>query len=389
MRILYFSRDYTPHDYRFLSALADSEHRVYYMQLERRGHTVEDRALPPQIEQVAWRGGQNPARLKDGLGLLLDLKRVIRQIQPDLIQAGPLQRSALLVALAGFHPLLSMSWGYDLLIDAGRNTAWRWATRYTLGRSDALLGDCDVIRKLAIAHGMPPERIVTFPWGIDLEHFCPGEEALLHGSPINSAISTTGDQPAPFRLLSTRGWEPIYGVETIARAFVQASRQHPELRLVMLGNGSQASLLRHILSVDGTMSERQTLPYENSQIERVLFPGHVSYAELPRYYRSADLYVSASHSDGTSISLLEAMACGIPVLVSDIPGNREWVTPSENGWLFPEGDADALARAILKAIEGRQRLPEMGRAARKLVEQRADWKRNFPKLFAAYDLALR
>ena len=388
MRILYFSRDYTPHDYRFLSALAGSEHCVYYMHLERRGQALEDRALPPQIEQVAWRGGQSPVRLKDGPQLLLDLKRVIHQIQPDLIQAGPLQRSALLVALAGFHPLLSMSWGYDLLIDADRNAAWRWATRYTLGHSDALLGDCDVIRQLAIAHGMAPEHIVTFPWGIDLEHFCPGGEARLSGSPINSSTSIAGDRSMPFSLLSTRGWEPIYGVETIARAFVRASHQFPELRLVMLGNGSQAPLLRHILTVDGTLSEKKTLLDENSQIDRVMFPGHVSYTELPHYYRSADLYVAATHSDGTSISLLEAMACGIPVLVSDIPGNREWVTPGENGWLFPEGDAEALAQAILEAIGQRQSLPEMGRAARRLVEGRADWKMNFPKLFDAYQLAL-
>jgi len=388
MRILYFSRDYTPHDHRFLTALAQSEHQVYYMQLERRGHALEDRALPPQIEQVVWRGGQSPARLKDGPRLLFDLKRVIRQVQPDLIQAGSLQRAAFLVALAGFHPLLSMSWGYDLLLDAERNAAWRWATRYTLRHSDALLGDCDTIRQLAIAHGMPGDCIVTFPWGIDLEHFCPGADDKPLYPHIDGSSIEAGNQPPPFTLLSTRGWEPIYGTETIARAFVQASPQRSELRLVMLGNGSQAPLFRQILAGDGRIVERQTAPFEPGQFDRVLLPGHVSYTELPRYYHSADLYVAATHSDGTSISLLEAMACGRPVLVSDIPGNREWVTPGENGWLFPEGDADALAQAILKAVEERERLPEMGRAARRLAEQRADWKKNFPQLFDAYQLAL-
>jgi glycosyltransferase involved in cell wall biosynthesis len=122
----------------------------------------------------------------------------------------------------------------------------------------------------------------------------------------------------------------------------------------------------------------------------------VKFAKLPRYYQMADLYVSASHSDGSSISLLEAMACGSPVLVSDIPGNREWVPPlppggiegGQVGWLFPDGDADALAQAILHAVEQRHHLPEMGRRARALAEQRADWKQNFPRLFKAYELAL-
>ena len=357
MRIIYFTRDYTPHDHRFLSKLAQTDHQVFYLQLERRGHALEDRPLPPQIEQIRWAGGRAPVSWRDGLRLLPDLKRVIRQVKPDLIQAGPLQRSAFLVALSGFRPLLSMSWGYDLLVDAGRNPLWRWATRFTLKRSAVMLGDCQTIRNLAVAHGMPDERIVTFPWGIDLNYFTPRSSANPLGDQYGRPY--TNLQPTTFTLLSTRGWEPIYGVEVIARAFVLAARQRPELRLVMLGNGSQAALLRQIFLSGGVS-------------ERVTFPGQVGQDELPRYFHMADLYVSATHSDGTSISLLEAMACGLPALISDIPGNREWVQPGENGWLFPEGDENALAGAILRAVDGRERLEEMGCTARRVAEQRAD-----------------
>ena len=363
MRVLYFSRDYTTHDHRFLSALAKTEHQVYYLQLERRGHSLEDRPLPAQVERVPWAGGQRPVDWHDGPRLLTDLKRVIHQVKPDLVQAGPLQRSAFLVALSGFRPLISMSWGYDLLFDARRNALWRWATRYTLRRSAVMVGDCETIRRLAVAYGMPDERIVTFPWGIDLRHFSPHP-------------STFADQPSTFKLLSARGWEPIYGVDVIARAFVLAARQCPELCLVMLGNGSQANQLRQVFLQGGVE-------------ERVIYSGHVSYDDLPHYYRMADLYLSASHSDGTSISLLEAMACGRPALVSDISGNCEWVQSGVNGWLFPDGDEQALAEAILRAVEARQRLPEMGRAARSIAEQRADWERNFKELLKAYELALK
>jgi glycosyltransferase involved in cell wall biosynthesis len=160
----------------------------------------------------------------------------------------------------------------------------------------------------------------------------------------------------------------------IAKAFVLAAHQRPELHLVMLGNGSQAQELRQIFTQGGVL-------------DRVHFPGQVGQADLPRYYRSTDLYVSASHSDGTSISLLEALASGRPALVSDIPGNREWVTPGENGWWFPDGDEKALAGAILEAVAQRQRLPEMGCAARQVAEQRADWEKNFQVLLKAYELA--
>jgi glycosyltransferase involved in cell wall biosynthesis len=143
----------------------------------------------------------------------------------------------------------------------------------------------------------------------------------------------------------------------------------------MLGNGSQATELRQIFTRSGLQ-------------ERVFFPGQVSQVDLPRYYHMADLYISASHSDGSSISLLEAMASGKPVLVSDIPGNREWVNPPENGWLFSNGDENALTQGILNAITNAKELPEMGRKARKVAEARADWRQNFAEMLKVYDRVL-
>lgn len=315
--------------------------------------------MPEGVRQVEWAGGRGRVGFWDGLRLLNDLKRVIREVRPDLIQAGPIQRAAFLTALSGFRPLVSTSWGYDLLNDAQRNALWAWATRFTLARSSAMVGDCNTIRKLAVYYGMPDDRIVTFPWGVDIEHFSPGN----------------GTERGGFSLLSTRGWEPIYGVDLIARAFVRVARLYPEVRLTMLGNGSLAGALRRIFQDGGVL-------------ERVAFPGQVRRADLPRYYRSADLYVSASHSDGSSISLLEAMACGSPALVSDIPGNKEWVEPGVQGWLFPDGDVSGLAQAFNTALDQRSQLPDMGRAARALVERRADWGANFPRLLDAYQLAV-
>jgi glycosyltransferase involved in cell wall biosynthesis len=362
-RILYFSRDYTPHDHRFLAALSQTDHRVFYLRLEKRGHVLESRPLPPEIESIPWAGGTEPARLADGLKLYNSLKRVIDRVKPDLIQAGPLQSAAFLVALSGFQPLVSVSWGYDLLQDARRNRLYGWITRYVLKHSTVMVGDCETIRQTAKDFGMPGERIVTFPWGVDLERFKPQAEAH----------KTRRD--GSFTLLSTRGWEDIYGIDLIAKAFVHLASEFPQLHLVMLANGSRAAFLHKT--------------FENAGVaERVSMPGQVSQQDLPRYYHMADLYISASHSDGTSISLLEALACGCPVILSDIPGNREWVTPGEQGWLFPDGDALALAGRIRQAILDRDRLSQMREAARQLAESRADWRSNFKELLRAYQIAL-
>lgn len=380
MILLYFSRDYTPHDHRFLAALEKTEHEVYYLRLEDRGLGLESRPVPSRVHQVRWAGGSKPFSWAALPRLLWDLKRVLRTVKPDLVQAGPLQTSAFLTALAGFRPLMSVSWGYDLIFDAGKNDLYRFLTRFTLRRSGAMLGDSKVVRDLAVSYGMPAERIVTFPWGVDLKHFCPSpqdpsDECIHPECPQEAGADLSSDTQPPFILLSTRAWEPIYGVELIARAFVEAARQRPELRLIMLGGGSLAPRLREIFLAGGVS-------------ERVSFPGQVSQADLPRYYRSAHLYLSASRSDGSSISLLEALACGLPALVSDIPGNREWITPGEQGWWFPDGDAHALAQGILKAVEARPHLPALGRAARRLAEERADWEKNFQGIFKAYQIAL-
>lgn len=360
-RILYFSRDYTPHDQRFLEALSKTQYEVAYLRLEDRGLMLEDRDLPLNIPQIEWAGGKGVVNFAALPGLIGDLERVIAQWQPDLIHAGSIQTAAYLVALTGFQPLVSMSWGYDLLQEAGRSLELGQATAFTLQRSSVLVGDCQAVRDKAAGYGMPAGRIVTFPWGVDLEKFSPA--------------STKNQDGRVFTVLSTRSWEPLYGVDILAQAFVLAAQTCPQLRLCMLGDGSLAGQLRSIFERGGIT-------------EQVSFPGQVGQNDLPDHYRSADLYVSASHTDGSSVSLLEALACGLPALVSDIPGNREWIEPGLQGWLFPDGDAEALASGIITAFEGRQQLPGMGRAARRLVEARADWNKNFTELLRAYELAL-
>jgi len=378
VRILYFTRDYTPHDHRFLSALACTGNQVFSLRLEQRGPQLEDRPLPPQVQQVVWRGGQRPARRQDGPSLWWDLKRVIRCVQPDLIHAGPVQSSALLAALVGFRPLVTMSWGSDLLRDAGRDWLWRWATGFTLRHTSVLVGDCQAVADRAAGFGFPAARTVLFPWGVDIGHFTPRpapDQEDSHAAPGAPDLRRRLGWQDALVLLSTRSWEPLYGVDVLADAFVQAAARLPELRLIMLGNGSQAARLRQIFT-------------RGEVLDRVFFGGQVSYASLPLYYRSADLYLSASHSDGSSVSLLEALACGVPAIVSDIPGNREWITPGREGWLFPDGQAGALAKAILEAAGDPHRRAEASRSARGLAERRANWEANFPKLLEAYRMAL-
>ena len=173
-------------------------------------------------------------------------------------------------------------------------------------------------------------------------------------------------------IVSARAWEPLYGMSLVAEAFVLASKKEPNLRLLMLGDGSERKRIRSELG---------------SLIASSHLPGQVDHSELPRYLRAADVYVSASRSDGSSVTLLESMAVGLPAIVSDIPSNREWVEEGVNCWTFRDGDPQSLSVAILRACASRQELPTMGRAARRVAEARADWRVNFPCLLEGYEAA--
>ena len=365
MKILYFSKNYTPHDYRFLSSLSKTKHEIFYLKLEANRRQVEDRSVPENVQQILWAGGQREFRWRDLPRLVFDLRRIIKEIKPDLIHAGPIQTCTFIAALSGFRPILAMSWGFDLVRDADLNSWMRWVTRYTLKRSAFFTSDANVSRDKAVAFGMDPDKTVIFPWGTDIEHFVPKtfQRAAL-------SVSKGSNVPT-FTFFCSRSWESNYGVDVLARAFVKVANMNRDVNLILLGGGSQGAKIRQILMNGGVM-------------ERVHFGGQVSQRDLPRWYHMADIYISPSHVDGSSVTLMEALACGMPCLVSDIPGNKEWVEDGVNGWLFRDGDVDDLAEKILSAIKSRRSFKRIGESARKTAEQKADWSKNFGKLLQAY-----
>jgi glycosyltransferase involved in cell wall biosynthesis len=85
---------------------------------------------------------------------------------------------------------------------------------------------------------------------------------------------------------------------------------------------------------------------------------------------------------------MEALACGLPVLVSDIPGNQEWIDQDRNGWIFETGNVENLKNSILEIYKTQYKLPIISQEARKTAEKKANWEDNFQKLLFAYQLVL-
>ena len=361
MRILYFTRDYSPHDERFLSALAQTAHEIFLLRLEPRQPVT----LPAGITEVKFpekmNAGNNPEDNR-----VAELRTILEKVKPDVLHAGPLHGPAYIAAQTGFSPLVSMSWGADILHDGVVSPLDREKIQTTLYNSTVLVDDCQAVTTKAVhGYGYPRTRIYRLPWGVDLEHFSPNGKARLrekHGWQDN------------FVFLSMRSFEPIYGVDITLRAFINAVQQNPHLRMFLFGKGTQEYMLREMTEQAGIK-------------DKVHFGGYLEREDLPDAYNSADVFLSASHCDGSSVSLMEALACGTPAIVSDIPGNLEWVSNGEQGWVFPDGDVETMT-AQMNTASREPDLAEMGARTRSFAQEKADWKKNFKVLLEAYEQAV-
>lgn len=370
MRLLYFSRDYTTHDYRFLSKLGESDLEVFYLRLEDDHIEYENRPIPQGINNIDWQGGIKPTRgIEDWLELLPGYESVLSEIQPDIVHAGPVQSCGYLTALTDFHPFVMASWGSDILIDSDRDEKWRKVTYYSLDRSDMLLCDCQAVRnKTQQLISYSDDQIIQFPWGIDLQKFNKRDG--------NSALREELGWQKNFVILSTRSWEKIYGIDVLLKSFFLSLRQNSNLRLILLGDGSLQPDIKKFIG-------------KHNLNDCILMPGIIPQELLPAYYRASDLYMSCTMSDGTSISLLEALATGLPVSVSDTPGNREWIEPNSNGWLSTSIDPKAFSDSILLAVNlSAADRDQISQKNQQLAIDRANWDKNFDKLLTAYDQLL-
>jgi L-malate glycosyltransferase len=365
VRILYFSDNCSDHNRRFLEKLVSLGNDVYF--LDATQTKVAENWLPRGVQNL--RSKQSVPRNGDPsqfAGFLGEFQSLLRAVQPDVVHAGPVQTCGYVAGLSGFHPLVVMSWGSDILVDADRNEEWKRATEVALREADGFFCDCDTVRESARRYAaIPDTRIAQFPWGLKRGSFSPQ-------GPTESR-ERLGFPPEAFVFISTRSWEPIYDIEALLQAFNLAFRKNDRLRLLLLGNGSLAGRVRRFIA-------------DNKLENIVASTGVIASTQTARWFRAANAYLSCARSDGTSVSLLEAMATGLPVVVTDIPSNREWVTEEQNGWLAATGSPEKFAERLLRVASlSPDELGSISEWNRRLVADRADWDKNFPSLLRLYE----
>jgi glycosyltransferase involved in cell wall biosynthesis len=121
------------------------------------------------------------------------------------------------------------------------------------------------------------------------------------------------------------------------------------------------------------------------QSESVKFIGFVRNDRLPDYLNSVDVYVSTSLSDaGIAASTAEAMACGLPVIVTDVADNRMWVEDGANGFVIPTKNPKLLAERIIHLLKNEDIRRRFGNINRKIIEQRNNYYVEMQKMEGIY-----
>jgi glycosyltransferase involved in cell wall biosynthesis len=288
----------------------------------------------------------------------LQSRRVVRQVEPDILHAHYVSSAGLVARLSGFRPYAVTVHGSDL-IDRSKTWIGRAILRRVLGRAALVNPVAAHMVPILERLGVSRDRILVLPFGIDLDKFPFRPRADLFKDGI--------------RLICTRSLgSPVYDIPTMLRAVAEARRRGVPVTLSLPATGGLAPQMKDLAAQLGIA-------------EAVAFGAGYRNDEVPALLAPHDVYVSASLWDGASISLMETMACGTFPLVSDIAANREWLEHEKNAFLFPTGDWQRLAELIVDLPARREFIRRALDSNRQKVEALADRRKNLATLCRAME----
>jgi len=301
---------------------------------------------------------------------LIEIMRLTRKTRPSIIHAHYVNvfgvLAGLYARLTGFKPIVLSAWG-PLKLRRSKGLQ-RLLVKYALRKADMILVHSKVLERTVVALGASPEKVRIFSWGVDLDEFNPRRSSTKTKKEL-------GLSNCPV-VISIRSFEPIYNVECLINAIPLVLEQVPNAKFIIAGRGSLEHNLKQLA---------KSLGIEDS----VRFTGYVPHEKIPLYLCASDVYVSTSLADGGSASLFEAMACGLPVVVTDIPANVEYVRDSWNGYIIPQRNSRVLAERITDMLRNSEKKKRFGKQNYKFAREMLNQKKSMEKIGKLYESLMK
>jgi hypothetical protein len=299
------------------------------------------------------------------------LQTFIREVQPDIVHAMRIPYEGMLAAeaLSGGRvaprslrgvsrpPLLVSIWGNDFTLHAPSTPLMSYYTRKTMKVADALHTDCARDVRLAQAWGLgvdKPTLVTPGNGGIRVEVFHPPQEPAKNPVVINP-----------------RGFRAYVKNEAFFKSILLVLEKRSDARFVCSSMQGEPQVMAWI----------QELGIEHA----VQLNPPLSHAQMGDAFRAAQVVVSPSVHDGTPNSLLEGMACGCFPVVGNLESIREWITHGQNGFLVDPNNPQAIADAVLIALEREDLRREAAGLNEKIISARAEYGGNMKKAAEFYE----
>lgn len=286
------------------------------------------------------------------------LRKILAAFKPDLLHTHSASGYGLTARLAGFRPDLLSVWGSDVFTFPHQSPIHNRIVTKNLAHAFQLASTSEVMKRRAEELVKPRRPIRVTPFGVDTTRFSPGAAQIEPGVPTIGVVKFL---------------DPNYGIDTSVRAFrLIRSSFHGAVRLVIAGAGPYEKRLRLLIEELG-LSEDVTLL------------GQVPHAQIPSLLRSFDVFLNLSKHESFGVAVLEASACGIPVVATNVGGLPEVVVPGETGFLVPTDDPQAAADAVLRIINDPALKKRLGENGRRWVSETYDWNGSVDRLERLYE----
>ncbi len=220
-----------------------------------------------------------------------------------------------------------------------------------------------VAQALNRAEGFPPDKIRIIFNGVESSRF-----ACLPGrSELRSRLGL--HEGGIYFILCSR-FDPIKWIEGLLQAFEKVAARNDQVRLLLVGDGQERENIKRKIGDLGLQ-------------DKVLTPGYSK--DVPQWLAASDVFVLSSLSEGTSVSLIESMAAGLPSVVTRVGGNEYVVEDGQTGFIVPPRRADSLADAMLRLADDPDLRAQMGGRARSRFREHFELER----MFASYEKIYR
>lgn len=346
MRICFIAHGRFTHIDGYLQYFGQRGHEVYFVAL----------APGPNCRFRTYNAGTGRFGKLGYFPAMLRARSFVRALAPDIVHAHYATSAGLAAYVCGIHPYIVTAHGTDVTCGV-ESVAWRPILQRIFAGAALVNPVSENLHELILSMGVCSAKIKTVGVGIDLERFAFSPQMR----PLHGAVD----------LICTRRLEAVYDHHTILQAAGILAQEGIDFRLTLLGSGPLRPRLVKLARKLGIL-------------DRVRFLGWIDNRRLPGLLASHSIYLSASHRDGASLSLLEAMACGAYPIVSDISANRLWISHGRNGLLHEVGSSISLAHCVKSALQEPELMPSALRMNRSLILERGDRRKNMQSLEGMY-----